>query len=81
MGQGGLMAKIPSTDGDHDLLVRLDENVKEILRRMSLADNEIINLKGRVTALENFRFYLLGGATLLGLVAGYVSQYLRNINR
>ena len=48
---------------DHDLLIRLDEKVDTIIKRLEKGDQCMEDLKGRVSRLESFQ------ATLVGIAA------------
>lgn len=59
-----------------ELLIRVDERVAEILRRMDSADDRYGKLDGRVTALENFRWFLIGGSAVVGFLAGNLDKVI-----
>jgi hypothetical protein len=66
--------KLPD-QSDHDLLIRLDENIKTILRQMSNDDTRADKLELRLANLENFRWFILGGAAALGFISGLIARY------
>lgn len=61
---------------DHDLLIRLDENVQEILRQMKDRDTEMVSLTKRIDILENFKVYILGIFAAVGFLVAYLFSYL-----
>jgi hypothetical protein len=54
---------------DHDLLIRIDERVLDILK-------EIKSINGRLRAVEKWKWRISGGLTLLALVVGVVGGKL-----
>lgn len=56
-------------DKDHDLLIRIDERVADIL-------SEIKSINGRLRAVEKWKWRISGGLTLLALVVGVVGGKL-----
>ncbi len=52
-----------TTDEDHDLLIRIDERVGDIL-------DEVKTLNGRVRSLERWRWILTGMVAATSLVFG-----------
>lgn len=74
---------------DSELLVRIDERVTEILRRLGEQDDKLsnvnirindvyTNLDSRVTTLENFRWYMLGAAAIVGMAIAVVKDWWLN---
>jgi hypothetical protein len=59
---------------DHDLLIRLDEKLTEVLRRLDGQDSRLSRIEGRVSALENFRWWVIGAAAASGSIASYIFQ-------
>ncbi len=59
-----------------ELLIRVDERVAEILRRMDGTDANYAQLSSRVTVLENFRWFILGGSAFLGFIAGNLDKVI-----
>ena len=56
-------------ENDHDLLIRIDERVLDILK-------EIKSINGRLRAVEKWKWRISGGLTLLALVVGIVGGKL-----
>jgi len=56
-------------DNDHDLLIRIDERVLDILK-------EVKSINGRLRAVEKWKWRISGGLTLLALVVGLVGGKL-----
>ena len=54
---------------DHDLLIRIDERVLDILE-------EIKSINGRLRTVEKWKWRISGGLTLLALVVGVVGGKL-----
>lgn len=63
---------------DHDLLIRLDVKISEILRRMDSQDTRTAALEAKVNQLENFRWWLVGAAAGVGALGSIVANYLQN---
>jgi hypothetical protein len=63
---------------DHDLLIRLDEKLSEVLRRMDGQDNRLARIENRVTTLESFRWKLVGAAAAIGAAASYLITMLKH---
>ena len=56
-------------DKDHDLLIRIDERVLDILK-------EVKSINGRLRAVEKWKWRISGGLTLLALMVGLVGGKL-----
>jgi len=56
-------------ENDHDLLIRIDERVADILK-------EIKSINGRLRAVEKWKWRISGGLTLLAVVVGLVGGKL-----
>lgn len=56
-------------DKDHDLLIRIDERILDILK-------EVKSINGRLRAVEKWKWRISGGLTLLALVVGIVGGKL-----
>ena len=76
-----------SPNRNTELLYRLDEKVVEVLRRMGEQDKEITEFRSstntvhvqfnqRLQALENFRWWFLGVAAVVGLIASILKDYI-----
>ena len=55
-------------ESDHDILLRLDERVDAILKRLEKGDQCIDDLKTRVSRLESFQATLVGIAATVSFV-------------
>lgn len=67
--------RTPSND---ELIIRIDERVSEILRRLDAADILNAGLDKRITSLENFRIYLMGGAAVISIGFGLFWDYIKS---
>ena len=56
-------------DKDHDLLIRIDERVLDILK-------EVKSINGRLRAVEKWKWRISGALTLLALVVSLVGGKL-----
>lgn len=55
---------------DHDLLIRIDENVQGIQERLDKGEHRFFRIEKRVSNLERWRAYLTGAwAVLIVLIA------------
>lgn len=79
-----------------ELLIRLDEKMGEVLRRMGEQDSAIAAIRAssnmeherltgridgvsdRISALENFRWFILGASALGGTISTYLWDFIRN---
>ena len=61
-------------DEQTELLVRIDERTLSMSRRLfgNGQPGEIHSLHGRITSLERWRWYLLGGASAVGAIGAWV---------
>lgn len=71
-------ATVQIHSNDHDIIIRLDENIKEVLRRINESDGRSTRNEGRITALENFRWWILGVAATTSIAASYLKDIIRH---
>lgn len=62
---------------DHDLLIRLDENVKELIRRFDGFIQTQTDHEKRIQQLEGWRWKLIGMAAGAGAAATFIVNWLR----
>lgn len=61
------------TPNDHDLLIRLDEKVETLIRKVdALTDDH----EDRIRSLERQRWLFAGGASVIGTMGGWLIQFL-----
>jgi hypothetical protein len=63
-------------DDTQFLLGRIDGKQDETLRRLDELGASYKALEARVRKLEQFKWQLIGAATLLSLLAGYLTKFL-----
>ena len=61
---------------DHDLLIRVAERVEAVYIDVAGTRHELQAQNGRVRSLENWRYLLAGGLTVLLFVLGVFAQYV-----
>lgn len=66
------MPKIPN----EELLIRIDERVSEILRRLDNSDHNYATLDRRVNDLEGWRWWTIGTAAGISFVIAFVKDNL-----
>jgi hypothetical protein len=55
-------------DDTREMLGRIDERTMEILRRLSCIDEKLKNHESRISKLEQWRAYILGGAAVIAFL-------------
>lgn len=70
-----IIEKMPQQT-DHDLLIELRVMMQETLRRLDVGDVRNAKIEQRIATLENFRYFVVGGASILGFIGGIISRYL-----
>lgn len=63
------MSERASSPTDHDLLIRIDEAVRQIRERQTESDSVIGDLDTRITAVERWRWVITGGLIALAMVS------------
>lgn len=59
---------------DHDLLIKLDVKLSEILRRLEGQDARQSDNERRIATLENFRYWILGASAAIGFLSSYIKE-------
>lgn len=63
-------------NNDHDLLIQLDVKVTEVLRRLDAQENRFSAIESRLSALEGFRWWVIGAAAVAGTAFSYLKDYI-----
>jgi hypothetical protein len=58
-------------ENDHDLLIRLDEKVSQLINQVSSLTNDH---EERIRNLEKWRWYVVGIASTLSILVPYVME-------
>ncbi|MCK5609020.1 hypothetical protein KAR91_44510 [Candidatus Pacearchaeota archaeon] len=66
-------------EDDHDLLIRIDENVGIIKERLDKGEKRFSKIESRVSSLERWKAYLGGAATLTALFVTLLFEKVRRI--
>jgi len=61
---------------DHDLLIRVAERIEAVCVDVAGTRHELQAQNGRLRSLENWRYLLAGGLTVLLFVLGVFAQYV-----
>ena len=61
---------------DHDLLIRVAERIEAVCVDVIDTRAELRAQNGRVRSLENWRYLLAGGLTVLLFILGVFAQYV-----
>ena len=68
---------------DHNLLIRLDENVKHLLLKVDRMEanttNRVDQLEKRIDNLESLKWQLMGAASVLAFLVSLVLQLLSRL--
>lgn len=76
-----------ASNRNSELLIRLDEKMVEVLRRMGEQDANLLAYRNssnsahdafnkRISALENYRWFLLGVVALGTFIAPYIKDWI-----
>jgi len=55
-------------DEAHDLIIRIDENVKVLLKKNDANDAVLVTHANQIQALRDMKNYILGAAGLMGVI-------------
>lgn len=59
-------------EGDHELLVRIDERVYNIQKDLEIMNKKISEQYERIEKLEQWKSYVLGAAAVIGVAVATV---------
>jgi len=63
---------------DHDLLIRLDENVKELIRRFEAFTTTQTDHETRLRSLEQWKWRMVGMAAGAGAIGSFLINWLKS---